>query len=83
MNDSLAETQLCLRFSPLEVAAGCLHLASTVFGTAEQLPRSKGISWWSAIGVELRAIEQVGHALCDAAEAREQQSSAAASNAPT
>jgi hypothetical protein len=77
VNDSLGETQLCLRFSPLEVAAGCLHLASTTLGVAERLPRSKQLGWWGAIGVEQRAIEEVAHCLCDAAEAREQLKGAA------
>lgn len=77
VNDSLGETQLCLRFSPLEVAAGCLHLASTLLGVAEKLPHSKQLGWWGAIGVEQRAIEEVALCLCDAAEAREQLQGAA------
>ena len=77
VNDSLGETQLCLRFSPLEVAAGCLHLASTILGVAERLPHSKQLGWWGAIGVEQRAIEEVAHCLCDAAKAREQLKGAA------
>ena len=77
VNDSLGETQPCLRFSPLEVAAGCLHLASTILGVAERLPHSKQLGWWGAIGVEQRAIEEVAHCLCDAAEAREQLKGAA------
>ena len=78
VNDSLAETQLCLRFSPLEVAAGCLHLAATTMGVAQQLPRSKQRGWWEAIGVSLKAIEEVGHTLCDAAEGRAQYEHSAA-----
>ena len=77
VNDSLAETQLCLQFSPLEVAAGCLHLASTILGIAQELPHSKAIGWWRAVGVELRVLEEVGHAMCDAAEARQHLASAA------
>ena len=73
VNDSLSGTQLCLSFAPLEVAAGCLHLASVLLGTAQQFPCSKQTRWWDAIGVQLSAIEEVGHALCDAAEGREQQ----------
>ncbi|CAL5224658.1 g7377 [Coccomyxa viridis] len=54
VNDSQAEMQLCLQYSPLEVAAGCLHFATTILGTAQHLPHSKGDGWWRAIGVELR-----------------------------
>ena len=71
--------QLCLQYSPLEVAAGCLHFATTILGTAQHLPHSKGDGWWRAIGVELRVIEEVGHALCDAAEARQRLASTARS----
>ncbi len=78
VNDGLAETQMCLHYSPLEVAAGCLHFASTILGTAQQLPHRKGAGWWTAIGVELGVIEEVGHALCDAAEARQRLASPAA-----
>ena len=78
VNDSLAETQLCLRFTPLEVAAGCLHLAATTIGVAQQLPCSKQRGWWEAVGVSLKAIEEVGHALCDSAEGRAQHGHSAA-----
>ena len=72
VNDSLAETQLCLRFTALEIAAGFLHLADTTIGVVQQLPSSKQRGWWEAVGVSLKAIEEVGHAMCDAAEGRTQ-----------
>ena len=83
VNDSLAETQLCLHFSPLEVAAGCLHLASAILGIAKELPHSRDIGWWRAIGVDLMVIEEIGHSVCDAAEARQHLASTAAEAART
>ena len=55
-----------------------MHLASTILGTAHELLHSKGTGWWKAIGLELRVIEEVGHALCHAADARQHLTSTAA-----
>ncbi len=64
VNDSLSRTDLCLRLTPAEVAAGALHLASLLLGVAREMPYSSNMCWWDALGIPLAKLEEAGHALC-------------------
>lgn len=63
VNDSLSRTDLCMRNTPLEIAAGALHLASLMLGVARELPYRDSMCWWDALGVPLAKLENAGHAL--------------------
>jgi hypothetical protein len=57
---------------PAEIAAGALHLASLLLGTARELPHKGSLSWWDALGIPLERIEEAGHALCEAVTAKDE-----------
>ena len=73
MNDSLGRTQLCVKYSAAEVAAGALHLASLLLGVARDMPFKGQLCWWDALGFSLITVEDVGHALFDVLLSQRQQ----------
>ena len=65
VNDSLVYTTLCLLTQPEELAAAALHVATLLLGVARQMPHSGSISWWTALGISLSTVENIGHQLLD------------------